>query len=199
MVPVGRLNELVTCRDPPHLCPPVVAHHFSFYINKSTVIHSVVSLTPPQPFAFLSIKQGPPGGDAWVLKLWGVNRGSTCGEAERHHHSGINCTSRRGNREEDRNAVALTAAASSLKVGGRGVTGTPRVHLSCHLDCNCPLFCHSDYARQGHANEEQKIGCLKVKSRKHRVPGRRHHFHSKRHIRRRREEKLGVNGLKSRG
>lgn len=42
-----------------------------------------------------------------------------------------------------------------------------RVHLSCHLYSNCPLFCHLDYTRQGHANEELKIGCLKVKSRKH--------------------------------
>lgn len=42
-----------------------------------------------------------------------------------------------------------------------------RVHLFCHLYSNCPLFCHLDYTRQGHANEELKIGCLKVKSRKH--------------------------------
>lgn len=42
-----------------------------------------------------------------------------------------------------------------------------RVHLSCHLYCNCPLFCHSDYTQQGHANEELKIGCLKVRSMKH--------------------------------
>lgn len=40
-----------------------------------------------------------------------------------------------------------------------------RVHLSCHLHCNCPLFCHLDYIHQGHANEvELKIGCLKVRS-----------------------------------
>lgn len=42
-----------------------------------------------------------------------------------------------------------------------------RVHLSCHLYCNCPLFCHSDYTQQGHANEELKIGCLKVRRTKH--------------------------------
>lgn len=42
-----------------------------------------------------------------------------------------------------------------------------RVHLDCHLYSNCPLFCQLDYTRQGHANEELKIGCLKVKSRKH--------------------------------
>lgn len=42
-----------------------------------------------------------------------------------------------------------------------------RVHLSCHLYCNCPLFCHSDYTQQGHANEELKIGCLKVRSTEH--------------------------------
>lgn len=175
MVPVGKLNEAATGDLERSFTSPSVcsgSSHLRVFIYKSTVLHSVLTPTPPTPFTFLSFKQGPPGEDAGVLKLWGVNHGSTCDEAETGRHSRINCISRQGHGEKGRNAVALTAAASLSRWEG-DVSEIPRVHLCCHLYCNCPLFCHSDYARQGHANEEQKIGCLKVKSRKHQSLSRR--------------------------
>ena len=87
-----------------------------------------------------------------------MNRGSACEETEVDSHSRTNCCRRgesTGQRQRDRDAVLLTRAASSLWGGGRRV-GRDAEGSSppCHLYSNCPLVCHSDYSRRGHANEE---------------------------------------------
>lgn len=68
---------------------------------------------------------------------------------------------------------------------------TLRAHLSCHLHCNCPLFCHLDYIQQGHANEERLENWL-PKSQEHVaskfVQGVGYDFHYKSHITRRGNE-----------
>lgn len=52
-----------------------------------------------------------------------------------------------GEGEIKRDAVLPTGEASVVRYGG--------FISSCHLHCNCPLFCHLDYIQQGHANEEE--------------------------------------------
>lgn len=136
---------------------------FSYKFNShSSYKNAVLHLSPLYPLFDLK----PSGKDVHrTLKLQGVNRGSTCGETERSHQSKNNCISQQRSGKEY--VVLLSGAPFALKRGGRSVTEILRVHLACHLYSNCPPFCHLDYARRGHANEELEIGCLKVKSRKH--------------------------------
>lgn len=61
----------------------------------------------------------------------------------------------------------------------------PRVHLSCHLHCNCPLFCHLDYIQQGHANEERLKNWLpksQERAASKFVQGAPNNFHRKSHM-----------------
>lgn len=60
----------------------------------------------------------------------------------------------------------------------------PRVRLSCHLHCNCPLFCHLVYIQQGHANEEglEIGGRKKSGARQHQSLFKVHNFHDKSHV-----------------
>lgn len=72
---------------------------------------------------------------------------STCEETEAGSHSGTNCCWRRSQRgREERTREILSSWLEQLPLSreeGEVSAEMLRVHLSCHLYGNCPLFCES--------------------------------------------------------